>query len=232
MAGARGGTIATRDGYSVSLAWVKPNSGESVMKSLKFLLAATTAVALSGSVLAQSTRDRTQYRSDQSKDMTRDRDGKSATDQNLGDRSTRAQSRVRDDQTTTGRDRQATEGRAGLREIEKLGSARIIFYRLGPADMRMSKLIGTEIRNLQDENVGEIEDIILENGTTMRAIIVGVGGFLGLGERYVAVDPSSITISRNQDGDVEAVLNSTREDLRNAPEFRFDDRRRRVGRAD
>jgi hypothetical protein len=31
---------------------------------------------------------------------------------------------------------------------------------------------------------------------------------------------------------VEAVLNSTREDLRNAPEFRFDDRRRRVGRAD
>jgi sporulation protein YlmC with PRC-barrel domain len=98
--------------------------------------------------------------------------------------------------------------------------------------MRVSKLIGVEIRNLQDEEVGEIEDIVLESGKTIRAVVIAVGGFLGIGERYVAVDPSSIVISRNEDGDVEAVLNTTREDLRKAPEFRFDERRRRVGKAD
>ena len=116
-----------------------------------------------------------------------------------------------------------------MRELDQLGSARVIFYRLGQADMRMSKLIGSDIRNLQNEDVGEIEDVIFDNSKNMRAVIVSIGGFLGMGERYVAVDPSSIVITRNDDGDVEAVLNTTREDLRKAPQFTFDERRRRVG---
>jgi sporulation protein YlmC with PRC-barrel domain len=201
------------------------------MRSLKFLLMATMAAALSIPAMAETTRDRMQYRSDQSRDLPRDREGQLTTDHS--DRSTRTQTREQYSQTPSGADRQ-TMGRTstGLRELDQLGSARIIFYRLGPADMRVSKLIGLEIRNLQNEDVGEIEDIILENGKTMRALVIGVGGFLGMGERYVAVDPTSIVISRNEDGDVEAILNTTREDLRNAPEFRFDERRRRVGRLD
>jgi sporulation protein YlmC with PRC-barrel domain len=203
------------------------------MRSIKFLLTAAMAAALSVPAVAEATRDRTQYRSDQSRDFARDHEGQLTTDQYHSDRSTRAQSREQYNQTPSGADRQ-TVGRTstGLRELDQLGSARIIFYRLGPADMRVSKLMGLDIRNLQNEDIGEIEDIILENGKTMRAVVIGVGGFLGMGERYVAVDPTSIVISRNEDGDVEAILNTTREDLRNAPEFRFDERRRRIGRLD
>jgi len=131
----------------------------------------------------------------------------------------------------TGMDRQTTRGRsaAEMRELDQLGSARVIFYRLGPTDMRMSQLIGSDVRNLQNDDIGEIEDVIFDNNRNLRAVIVSVGGFLGIGERHIAIDPSSMVVSRNEDGDVEAVVNSTRDDLRNAPEFRFDERRRRVG---
>ena len=131
----------------------------------------------------------------------------------------------------TGRDRQTTRGRsaAEMRELEQLGSARVIFYRLGPTDMRMSQLIGSDVRNLQNDDIGEIEDVIFDNNRNLRAVIVSVGGFLGIGERHIAIDPSSMVVSRNEDGDVEANVNTNRDDLRNAPEFRFDERRRRVG---
>lgn len=188
------------------------------MKSLNLLLAGAVALALSaGAVTARDrTKDQTQYRSEtQQKDAVRE------------------QTRDRYDQATPGRSSQSSSSTSGrLRELDQLGSARILFYRLGPADMRMSKLMGLDVRNLQNEDVGEIEDVILDNGKTMRAVIVAVGGFLGMGERYVAVDPASIVISRNDDGDVEAVINSTREDLRDAPEFRFEGKRKRVGKLD
>lgn len=203
------------------------------MKSLKLALAAALAVAFSAGAVAQAGRDRTgttkdqtQTRSEQQRDVTRDRNGQSARDQTPY-RSDQSRDQVKE-RFDVGRDTDAQRtGR--LRELEQLGSARVIFFRLGPADMRVSKLIGLDVRNLQNENVGEIEDLILDNGKNVRAVIVGVGGFLGMGERYVAFDPGSIVINRGDDGDIEAVLNTSREDLREAPEFRFDARRRKVG---
>jgi sporulation protein YlmC with PRC-barrel domain len=230
------------------------------MKSLKLLVATGVAIALSASVTASTARDRSstsknqiQSPSNQWLEMSRDQKTKGAEDttsrgNKWRDEMTRdqtddsspawrgsaARERMRDQgNSSTGIDRQTTTGRSGtgMRDLDQLGSARVIFYRLGPADMRMSKLVGSDIRNLQNENVGEIEDIIFDKSKNMRAVIVSIGGFLGMGERYVAVDPSSIVITRNEDGDVEAVLNTTREDLREAPQFNFDERRGRVGRA-
>lgn len=74
----------------------------------------------------------------------------------------------------TGMDRQTTRGRsaAEMRELDQLGSARVIFYRLGPTDMRMSQLIGSDVRNLQNDDIGEIEDVIFDNNRNLRAKIV------------------------------------------------------------
>ena len=157
------------------------------------------------------------WRGSAARERMRDQDSQSGMDRTGMDR--------------TGMDRRMTKGRsaAEMRELEQLGSARVIFYRLGPTDMRMSQLIGSDVRNLQNDNVGEIEDVIFDNNRNVRAVIVSVGGFLGIGERHIAIDPSSMVVSRNEDGDVEAIVNTTRDDLRNAPEFRFDERRRRVG---
>lgn len=226
------------------------------MKSLKLLIATVAAIALSASVTANAGRDRTGASSTKNQTQSRSNQWQEKQAQPAKDaedttsrsgwremgrdddasptwRGSAARERMRDqDQSGMDRtDRQTIRGRsaAEMRELEQLGSARVIFYRLGPTDMRMSQLIGSDVRNLQNDNVGEIEDIIFDNNRNVRAVIVSVGGFLGIGERHVAIDPSSMVVSRNDDGDVEAIVNTTRDDLKNAPEFRFDERRRRVG---
>src|SRR4051812_3197864 len=55
-----------------------------------------------------------------------------------------------------------------------------------PGDRLASRLVGLNIQNTGDENIGEIYDIILTEAGAVKAYIVSVGGFLGMGTRYVA----------------------------------------------
>ena len=109
----------------------------------------------------------------------------------------------------------------GIRTVDP-ATLRLTFYTVRPADMLVSNLLEMDVYNLQNEEVGEIEDLIVDNGKTIRAVIVSVGGFLGIGERRVAIDPAAIAITRTEGGEMRAVVNSTRDDLKNAPEFRFE----------
>jgi sporulation protein YlmC with PRC-barrel domain len=52
---------------------------------------------------------------------------------------------------------------------------------------RASKLAGVKVYNDANEKIGEINDVFLDRSGKVANVIVGVGGFLGLGERYVAV---------------------------------------------
>ena len=54
-------------------------------------------------------------------------------------------------------------------------------------DWRVSKLIGTKVTNMQDQSVGAIDDVVLDNDGKVVSVLVSVGGFLGLGEKRVAV---------------------------------------------
>jgi sporulation protein YlmC with PRC-barrel domain len=108
----------------------------------------------------------------------------------------------------------------GLRTADPT-TVRLTFYTVQPADMPLSNLYELDVYNPQNEKIGEIEDVIVENGKTIKAIVLSVGGFLGVGERYVAVDPASVVITRQGD-DYRAVVNTNRDDLRNAPTFKFE----------
>ena len=61
-----------------------------------------------------------------------------------------------------------------------------------PGDRLASRLVGLNIQNTGNENIGEIYDIILTDAGAVKAYIVSVGGFLGMGTRYVAIDPKAI----------------------------------------
>lgn len=79
----------------------------------------------------------------------------------------------------------------------------------------------------QDESPGETEDLLVENGQTVRTLILSVSGFLGMDERYVAVDPSSITLMRSGNMKaVRAVLDARKTHLRSAPTFDWSKSRR------
>jgi len=54
-------------------------------------------------------------------------------------------------------------------------------------DWRASKIVGISVYNNNNENVGSINDLLTDKNGSIKAVVIGVGGFLGLGEHLVAV---------------------------------------------
>jgi sporulation protein YlmC with PRC-barrel domain len=52
---------------------------------------------------------------------------------------------------------------------------------------RASKVIGVNVYNDNNEKIGEIEELIIDKSSKVENVVLGVGGFLGMGEHYVAV---------------------------------------------
>ncbi|HEX5935606.1 MAG TPA: PRC-barrel domain-containing protein [Pseudorhizobium sp.] len=81
--------------------------------------------------------------------------------------------------------------------------------------------IGQPVHNANDESIGDINDLILEENGGIVAAVVGVGGFLGIGEKDVAVPMDKITMTRDAENNNEVRLTTTEtaESLQAAPEF-------------
>lgn len=96
------------------------------------------------------------------------------------------------------------------------------FVTVPGSDELSSKVVGLDIYNGSNQDVGQIKDIAMNPNGRTQAYIVSVGGFLGLGEHYVAVNPSSVKVSYN-DGDKKwhASMNATADQLKAAPEFKY-----------
>ncbi len=98
------------------------------------------------------------------------------------------------------------------------------FVTAQPTDMLSSKLIGLDITNGQKEDVGEIKDLVVSDGK-LAGYVVSVGGFLGVGERYVVVAPSAIQINYSEnDKEWTATMDATKDQLKSAPEFKYEGR--------
>jgi opacity protein-like surface antigen len=95
------------------------------------------------------------------------------------------------------------------------------FSTVAKDEMFSSKLKGLNVTNQKDETVGEITDLAIKNHQ-LDALILSVGGFLGVGEHYVAVSPSSVNVRYDQKNDKWlASMNTTKEALKAAPEFKY-----------
>src|SRR3982074_1786001 len=95
------------------------------------------------------------------------------------------------------------------------------FSTVSKDEMFSSKLKGLNVYNQKDESIGEITDIAIKNNQ-IDALILSVGGFLGMGEHYVAVSPSSVSVRRDAKNDKwMASMNTTKEALKAAPEFKY-----------
>ena len=94
------------------------------------------------------------------------------------------------------------------------------FVTVTSADIMSSKLIGVNVYNNKQESLGEIEDLAVENGKTVKGVVVSVGGFLGMGESYVLIDPSTIVLNQ-KDGTWRAYVDTNKDTLKNAPKFTY-----------
>ncbi|PWL17903.1 photosystem reaction center subunit H [Falsochrobactrum shanghaiense] len=69
------------------------------------------------------------------------------------------------------------------------------------------------------QSVGKLNDLIVSPEGTIEAAVIGVGGFLGVGEKDVAVSPDQLQLATRSDGKKWLVIKATKEQLNDAPGF-------------
>jgi sporulation protein YlmC with PRC-barrel domain len=72
-----------------------------------------------------------------------------------------------------------------------------------------------------NNKVGEIMDVLVSPDGRVDALIVGVGGFLGAGEKDVAVNFNAVN-KTTKDNKIYLTMNTTKDELKSAPGFRYD----------
>jgi len=92
---------------------------------------------------------------------------------------------------------------------------------------RASDLINQSVYNRANERVGEVNELVLDANGQVVAAIIGVGGFLGIGERNVAVNFSQLQMMTDNNT-MRIVVNADKAQLQQAPEFRRPDTWRRL----
>jgi PRC-barrel domain len=95
------------------------------------------------------------------------------------------------------------------------------FASIPETDDLSSKIVGLDVYNSANQDIGTIKDIAFDaNGA--RAYIVGVGGFLGMGDHYVAVRPSALQVTYNAtEKKWHAAMDTTADQLKKAPEYKY-----------
>jgi sporulation protein YlmC with PRC-barrel domain len=89
-------------------------------------------------------------------------------------------------------------------------------------DHLASNLIGETVYSSHSddaETIGDINDLVVNDQGPIDAVVIGVGGFLGVGEKNVAVQFDSIEWTVDENGSQYAVLTATQEELEAAPAF-------------
>ena len=78
-------------------------------------------------------------------------------------------------------------------------------------------IIGKAVYNDNNEKIGDVNDMIFSRNNSASFVVIGVGGFLGMGEHDVAVPLSRI----KHDNDKLILAGATKEALKKMPEFRY-----------
>lgn len=88
-------------------------------------------------------------------------------------------------------------------------------------ELTADKLEGARVYGPNDEDVGEVNRLILDNNGQVQRIVLDVGGFLGMGERQIAVTPDELNIVRTDDGnEFRVYVDANQANLKAQPEYK------------
>lgn len=90
-------------------------------------------------------------------------------------------------------------------------------------DFSAEELIDADVVNAENDTVSSIDDLIMNEDGSIQAVIMDVGGFLGIGEKSVEVSYDQLTILKQEDGeDIKVYMNTTEDELNSMPEYEED----------
>lgn len=88
------------------------------------------------------------------------------------------------------------------------------------SEFRAGELVGMTVVSADGQEVGEVSDLILDDQEKLSGIVVGMGGFLGIGEKLVAIDWGKAELQTDPESDKERIfVGLTATDLEAAPDF-------------
>jgi sporulation protein YlmC with PRC-barrel domain len=113
-----------------------------------------------------------------------------------------------------------TDQSAAQTTTTKAGAASLTVSGIDANNVMMaSNMIGTTVYSNNNENVGDINDIIIGKDGRVQGVVIGVGGFLGLGEKDVLIPLDRVQFSRDNNNNQRMVIADSKQDLENAPAF-------------
>ena len=99
-------------------------------------------------------------------------------------------------------------------------------YTVADTDNLASTMIGSDVYSSaagDAEVIGSINDLVVNESGEVAAVVIGVGGFLGIGEKHVAVSFEALEFAIADDNTERFVISTTREALEAAPDFELVD---------
>ena len=99
-------------------------------------------------------------------------------------------------------------------------------YTVTDKDNLATEIIGKQVYSSEAadaEHIGDVNNLVIGENGEIAAVVIGVGGFLGLGEKNVAVNYSELQWVVAEDNTERFVLPTTKEALESAPDFRAED---------
>jgi sporulation protein YlmC with PRC-barrel domain len=90
-----------------------------------------------------------------------------------------------------------------------------------PNSMPITNFYKQNVYDQGNNKIGDVDDVLLGADGKVTALVIGVGGFLGIGEKHVIVPYTAVKADR-KDNKWQLVMNSSKDELKAAPGFKYD----------
>ncbi len=85
--------------------------------------------------------------------------------------------------------------------------------------MLAANLIGQTVLDANNESIGEVTDLITDKDGKIIAVLIGAGGFLGIGQKDLAIRFEDIKVARDENNDLTVKADVTKETVAQAPDY-------------
>src|SRR5262249_15972444 len=101
------------------------------------------------------------------------------------------------------------------------GTTQTVIPEQAPTTLLAKDLMGAGVFGPDGKKVGNVEDLILDDQQKIAGVVVGVGGFLGIGENRMGLNGQQAQVREGQDSTTKKIMiNLTKADLQAAPAFK------------
>jgi hypothetical protein len=189
--------------------------------SSRLLMATVAAIALTVPAAAQDQPTPLKTEQDSTQQLERAPEQQSGAGEEAGAQEEQATEPAQTDRPPLAAEQEPAEEAAPAQEGEEAAPpAEMAFIEVQDEAQFLAddEVIGKSVINVMDEEVGTIADLVMDQEQKLVGVVLSVGGFLGIGEKWVAIPVDQIDFPTDEQP-ARLLVAVTEEQLKNAPDF-------------